>query len=52
VFFIEAIVLVGNDTSGDGDSLQRHLAEPKRYVTGGGYWYSSVFKSDYATVIV
>ncbi len=52
LFFIEAKVLAGNDTSGDGDTLQRHLTEPKRYVSGWGNWYSSIFKSDYATVIV
>jgi hypothetical protein len=52
LFFIEAKVLAGNDTSGDGDTLQRHLTDPKRYVTGGGNWYSSVFKNDYPSVIV
>jgi len=52
LFFIEAKVLATNDTSGDGDTLQRHLTEPKRYVSGGGNWYNNVSTSDHATVIV
>jgi hypothetical protein len=51
LFFIEVKVLAGNDTSGTGETLERHLNEPKKYITGGNKWYSSVFSSDYKTVI-
>jgi hypothetical protein len=51
LFFIEAKVLAGNDTSGKGETLERHLNEPKRYITGGGNWFSNVFRSEYKAVI-
>jgi hypothetical protein len=51
LFFIEAKVLAGNDTSGTGETLERHLNEPKKYISGGNNWYSHVFRSDYHTVI-
>jgi len=51
LFFIEAKVLAGNDTSGTGETFERHLNEPKKYISGGNNWYSSVFKSDYKAVI-
>jgi hypothetical protein len=52
LFFIEAKVLAGNDTSGNGETLQRHITEPKKYISGSGNWYSSVFKNDYNSVII
>jgi len=51
LFFIEAKVLAGNDTSGTGETLARHLNEPKRYITGGGNWFPNVFCRDYKTVV-
>jgi hypothetical protein len=51
LFFIEAKVLAGNDTSGTGETLERHLTEPKKYISGGNNWYSSIFSSDFKIVI-
>jgi hypothetical protein len=51
LFFIEAKVLAGNDTSGTGETLERHLTEPKKYISGGNNWYSSIFSSEYKIVI-
>jgi len=51
LFFIEAKVLAGNDTSGTGETLDKHLTEPKKYITGGNDWYSTVFSNNYKIVI-
>ena len=51
LFFIESKVLAGNDTSGRGETLEKHLTEPKKYISGGNNWYSKVFSTDYRTVI-
>jgi len=49
--FIEAKVTSGNDTSGSGETLERHLAVPNGYTTGANGWYNKVFNSPYEKVV-
>ena len=49
--FVEAKVTSGNDTSGSGETLARHLAAPSGYTTGANRWYNTVFNSPYEKVV-
>ncbi len=51
LFFIEAKVLSGNKTSGTGEALEKHKTSSKKYVSGGGNWFSKVFRSKYEDVV-
>jgi Holliday junction resolvase-like predicted endonuclease len=49
--FVEAKFGSGNETSGDAETVQRRIDNPKRYLSGGDEWYHSVFQTDFANVI-
>lgn len=51
IVFIEAKLTSSSKTSGDKKTLARRLANPKRYATGGGGWFSKVFASDYELLL-
>ena len=51
LFFIEAKFFSRNTTSGSGVVLERHINNPKEYVTGGGSHFDSLFKSDYKSIV-
>jgi uncharacterized protein (UPF0248 family) len=51
IIIIEAKFTSGNNTSGSGDSFERHLNNPKQYVSGADNWFSKVFSSDYKEII-
>jgi hypothetical protein len=51
IIFIEAKLTSSSKTSGDKKTLALRLANPKRYTTGGGRWFSTVFASDYAALL-
>lgn len=46
LFFVEAKLTAGNRTT------PTNKDDAKKYLTGGGNWFSSVFNSDYATVAI
>jgi len=46
LFFIEAKLTAGNET------VPSDISNSKKYETGGGNWFSKVFKSDYKTVAI
>jgi hypothetical protein len=51
LFFIEAKLFSGNATSGSGDSLEKHLNNPKDYITGDNNWFFEVFASNYKPIV-
>ncbi len=51
VFFIEAKFGADNNTSGSPDEVNKKIANPKEYLTGGSNWYKKVFNSSYETVV-
>lgn len=51
VFFVEAKLTATNQTSGKGKKLDKHLNNPKAYVTGDKGWFKEIFKSDYPSII-
>jgi len=51
LFFIEAKLTSGNETSGKDKILEQRLNEPKKYITGSNNWFSKVFISDYKTIV-
>jgi hypothetical protein len=51
LIFVEAKLTAGNNTSGYGKDLDRHLKNPKEYVIGENNWFTKVFRGDYQTVV-
>lgn len=51
LIFIETKLTAGNNTSGSGKDLIRHLNNPKDYINGENNWFDIVFKKDYHTVV-
>jgi hypothetical protein len=50
LFFIEAKFISGNDTP-PKDEIREKINNPKKYKTGGDYWFRNVFKSTYERII-
>lgn len=51
LFFIEAKLTSGNETSGRGARLKEHLLNVKRYISGYDNWFSRAFASDYEMIV-
>ena len=51
LIFVEAKFGSDNKTSGKVEQVTQRVANPKRYCSGGGGWYRSVFNAEYATVV-
>jgi hypothetical protein len=51
LFFIEAKLFSPNTTSGSGVKLEKHINNPKKYVSGVDGHFDSLFKSDYKSIV-
>ena len=51
IFFIEAKLTATNQTSGDKQTIEKRLSNPKKYLEGGENWFAKVFSSDYEKMI-
>lgn len=51
LFFIEAKVTSGNETSGNGEVFDRHMKTPNGYTNGANGWYDMVFTSPYPDIV-
>jgi hypothetical protein len=51
IFFIEAKLTATNQTSGNKQTIQKRLSNPKKYLEGGENWFTKVFSSDYEKLI-
>jgi hypothetical protein len=51
LFFIEAKFFSSNNTSGSGETLEKRINNPKKYVSGGNEHFGNLFINDYKTIV-